>query len=276
MFRTGGSYKVKIQLPDGDVGFGRAAIEDMEGTKLYVTFNSRGERKHALPNGTKIWMVGDSADSAFNGLWTTTVSGEKIVKGHNTLECSSPKFTPIVQRRRFPRYPLNCPVWVSSDGAGGGLREVQALDVSRSGIALIGETGTLDNLKIDEYIHCNIDSPTGYMSVICRVVRNTNNWLTNQTEVGLEFARLDNDAIDCLDRLMASVENAPVDRTRKQGDITVATPLGLSGSGWIKGSRTDKSLLLPPSKDKNAHDQRQTFTKNLRALQSKVDEEKKS
>lgn len=269
MFKSGDVHKVKVELPDGDSGFGRAKVVQVEGSRFWVQLNSTGAMSKQYPNGTHLRFVNDRADDKFNGMWSTTIVGERIVEGHTAFECSNPKFTPVVEQRKHPRITFTSPVWLSVDQ--GGVREVTAKDISRGGICLESKEDDFQHLQINSSVHITIQSSTGDVAVICRVVRKTSNWLMNTCEVGLEFTQMQEVDKQNLLNLLASLG---YNETAAGHAEALSESQKLAGlSNFLKGNKGDKSLIgKDAAKDgtkENASDARRV-TGNLRSMQSKL------
>lgn len=249
MFKAGDTCKVKVELPDKQIGFGRATVVDTEGNRIYITLSTHPAFMRKLPVGSQLWMVSETAENRFNGLWVSTVVGEKHIAGRTVLECNSPKFTSIPQRRKYPRVPISCPVWVIWEGKTGAVAEATCIDISKSGIGIEAEHGALAEIQAGSTVHINIHSHVGNIAIICTVIRNVHNWLTDSNQLGLQFVELNPTDKEILKRLLDSLcspvqieGNAPVFSGQEYPDEDEA-PKGLAG--WLKGKKSDTSFFHP-------------------------------
>lgn len=239
-FQTGKSFKVKVELAPGQVGFGRATVVEREGNKIFVQLKTSKECNQVLPKGARLWIVPDSPIVPFAGLWATTVTGARIVGGHTVMECSLPKFEPQVQRRRAQRLPLDCPVRLAGEPRSKRVYELRSRNVSRSGLGLEASCrdAEADFVPGDE-AEVVIETHSGEIPAKCRVIRTDYNWLHNRTNIGLEFIDMSEQARHTLDELLHILgatapqeETESRERGRRQGLF-----------GWVKATRPDTSLI---------------------------------
>lgn len=234
MFKVGDSYKVKIELPNGNVGYGRANILAKEGARFFVVVRNAKEAKQHPPVGSRIYLVGNYQENVFNGLWSAKVVGEKIIEGSTAVEISNPKFTPIQQRRRATRKAFDCPVLIVKEDK----EELKAnsRNISFSGIALESEDKALDKLLVGECVDISFKTKYGAVQAKCRTVRTEYNWLANRTDAGFEFVELEPNQKDLLEKLLNSL-GAEADEEIDKGNMTP----GLAG--WMKGGKTDTTFV---------------------------------
>jgi hypothetical protein len=270
MFKSGDIHKVKVELPDGDSGFGRAKVVQVEGSRFWVQLNSSGALSKQYPSGTHLRFVNDRADDRFNGMWSTTIVGERIVEGHTAFECTSPKFTPVVEQRKHPRITFTSPVWLSIDQ--GGVIEVTAKDISRGGICLEAKEDDFEHLQLNSQVHITIQNSIGDIAVICRVARKTSNWLMNTCEIGLEFGQIPEVDKQNLINLLTSLGYTETAQGQAQALSESQKLAGLSN--FLKGNTGDKSLIGKDANketSKDAATDPRRATGNLRSMQSKMD-----
>jgi len=244
MFETGKTYKVKVELEPGRVGFGRATIVDRSGNKLYVQFRTSKESHHVLARGSRLWFVGDASAGPMNGLWHTTVTGTKIVGGRTAMECSNPKFEPIVQRRRVPRVPFDCPVRVEKvEGQELGYG-VRARNISRFGVGLEALKQDAEEFQVGQTLKIVLETEAGDIPLTGRVIRTHYDWLANSTAIGLEFTEVNPEVEASLGGLLgllgAKLEKSPAG-TELSGRI--GGPAGQGLGSWIKSGKDSRKFL---------------------------------
>lgn len=236
---------MKVELPTGETGFGRATILAKEGNKLLIQLRTSKESHEVMPRGSKLYLVTDSASNPFNGLWSTSVVGARIHGGKTVMECSSPKFQPLDQRRHTQRFSLSCPVTVSSEKKGIFPYEIRARDISRAGLGLETEKQDIPEFEFGQMVRVIIHTGTSDIEVECRVVRSQYNWLQNRHSIGLEFVTMTAQESLALRNLFDNLEKGvPV----SSGE---SSQWGDSGSlsKWMKGSKDSMRLVKPLPSD---------------------------
>jgi len=235
MFKVGDSYKVKVEFPNGNVGFGRANILAKEGARFFVVVRNAREAKEHPPVGSLIYLVGNYQENLFNGLWSAKVVGEKIIEGSTALEISNPKFTPIQQRRKAVRKTFACPVTVVREETNEQPINASSRNISFGGIALESEDKALEKLLLGECVDVSFKTKFGSVDVKCRTVRTDYNWLANRSDAGLEFVELDPQQKDLLEKLLNSLgaDSEETDRGNMQAGL----------AGWMKGSKIDTKFV---------------------------------
>lgn len=239
MFRPGKVLKVKVELSPDVVGFGRATIVESEGSRIFLQLRTSKGEKRNLPKGTKVWFVSDSAESPFNGLWSTTIVNSKMIGGKTALECTRPKFEAAVQRRKHRRVAVSCPVRVHGDKFD--RLHITTRNVSRSGIGLEANDDCTDDFPSGHHFDLNIDSPIGPIQATARVIQARYNWLANRTDVGLEFVKVEQDAVLTLDRLLVAIGGQP--RFAPEGKEGRSTGAPGQLSGWLKSSKDNVQFV---------------------------------
>lgn len=234
MFETGKSYKVKVELAEGQTGVGRATVVDKGGGRFFVSFRGAGDVNQTLSRGAKIWFVVDPQPSMFNGLWVTTVLATRIVGGQTVMECRAPKFEPMAQRRKSARVALSCPARIVAARAGTTPGNWRTFNISRSGVGLELLLAKQEDLHTGDSVAVVIDSPKGELAVNCRVIRLDENWLLRRTTAGLEFVDMDDETRARLNELVEELGE-------KAAGETETTTTGLSGR--FRSERTTSSLL---------------------------------
>lgn len=203
MFRRGKVLKVKVELSSDVVGFGRATVVESQGSRLFLQLRTSKGEKRNLPKGTRVWFVSDSPLNPFNGLWCTTILNSRIVEGKTALECSRPKFEAKLQKRKFKRVSIICPVRIH----GQKFDDLKAAtcDVSRTGVGLETFDDHVDLFTVGHNIDLTLDSAAGPIHVTARIVQSRFNWLANKTDIGLEFIQVEDHAVELLEKLLQSV-----------------------------------------------------------------------
>ncbi|MBX9771230.1 MAG: PilZ domain-containing protein [Candidatus Obscuribacterales bacterium] len=248
MFKVGDSYKVKVEFPNGNVGFGRANILAKEGARFFVIVRNAREAKEHPPVGSRIYLVGNYQENVFNGLWSAKVVGQRIIDGATAVEISNPKFTPIQQRRRATRKAFVCPVMVVREEKGEEPIKANSRNISFSGIALESEDKALDKLLAGECVDISFKTKFGLVEAKCRTVRTEYNWLANRTDAGLEFVELEPKQKDLLEELLNSL-GADEDETVDKGNMSA----GLAG--WMKGSKSDTKFVKKSSEESEGNEE---------------------
>lgn len=239
-FQTGKSFKVKVELAPGQIGFGRATVVEREGNKIFVQLKTSKESNQVLPKGARLWIVPDSPIVPFAGLWATTVTGARIVGGHTVMECSLPKFEPQVQRRRAQRLPLDCPVRLAGESKSRRVYELRSRNVSSSGLGLEASSRDAEaDFVPGDAAEVVIETHSGEIPVKCRVIRTDYNWLHNRTSIGLEFIDMSEQARHNLDELLHILgASAPKEEAEAK---EAGQRQGLFG--WVKTTRPDTSFI---------------------------------
>ena len=234
MLEPGKSYKVKVELEPGRVGYGRATVLEKTGSRAFVTLRTAKELHAVLPNGSRLWFVSDSPTSTLNGLWSTTVLGTKLFGGKTAMECGPVKFEPLVQRRKSQRVPFVCPVKLANQPLS---YAVRSRNISRSGIGLEANSQYVDEFPVGDNVDIVLLTPLGEIPLGCTVIRTEYNWLNNRTDIGLQFVSMSQQAIEQLERLRRkSGERESVDST---------TTIGTTLSGSLRTTRENLRLTKP-------------------------------
>jgi len=233
MFQAGKTYKVKVELTSGEVGFGRATIVSKEGSKLLVQLSTSKKTNQVLPKGSRLCFVTDSVNNPFQGLWMTTVGGSRIHGGKTIMECGNPKFEAVGQRRKSQRLPLNCPVKVITADGQELSYPVNSKNISESGIGLETQRQDVAEFQADGCVNIVIDCQPQAISLKCRVVRVQHNWLANYTEIGLEFVNPDEESSAALRQLLESLSRQRQDAEADEGKLT----------SWMKSSRDSMHFI---------------------------------
>ena len=252
MFRPGEVFKVKIESSPDSIGFGRATVLETErGHMLFRLKNSRGD-KQIVPRGTRVWFVGNLSDNRLNGLWSSVVTDMRLFQGHPAIECKAPVFEPFSakdqQRRRHVRAALQVPVLLEGEQWQDLEDAVVSRNVSRSGIGLSVLQQCPQRFACDLEIDIILQTATVDVKLRARVINATYNWLSNRTDVGLEFTQLPQKSIVDLDRILAWLGS----RTRKETGEVLLKPEAGALAAWLKTAPEDHSLLrlahgaLPP------------------------------
>lgn len=204
MLQPGKSYKVKVELEPGKVGYGRATIVEKAGNRLFIQLKTSKEAHCHLPKGSRLWFVSESPTATMNGLWSTTVVGAKIFGGHSAMECGSLKFEPLVQRRKSQRVPFSCPVKLAGQELS---YAVVSRNVSRSGIGIEAYSQNVDEFPVGEDVDIVLETKQGKTAINCKVIRTEYNWLSNRTIIGLQFVSMSQDAVELLEQFRSAVES---------------------------------------------------------------------
>lgn len=240
MFRHGKVLKVKVELSPEVVGFGRATIVQSEGSRLFLQLKTAKGEKRTLPKGTRVWFVSDSIENPFNGLWSTTVLGSRMIGGKPALECGRPKFEAVMQRRQHKRLVMVAPVRLQGEK----YEQLQAStrNLSHSGVGIEVAEDCSEIFPAGHYVDFIIDSAAGPVNLTARVINSRFNWLGNRTEIGLEFVNVTAEAAATIKRLLASEEARP--RLAPEGKEKVLAPQG-SGqlSTWLKSTRDNVNFV---------------------------------
>ncbi len=198
MLEPGTSYKVKVELSPGKVGYGRATILERTGSRTFMQLRTAKEPNYILPHGSRVWFVADSPSSTLQGLWSSCVVGSKLVGGKTVVECGPVKFEPLVQQRKSARVPLQCAVDLVERKLP---YAVRSRNISRSGIGLEAYSQYVDEFPVGENVEIVLTAPGGKVQITCRVIRSEYNWLNNRTAIGLEFVTMTQDAVELLEKL---------------------------------------------------------------------------
>ncbi len=246
MLQPGRSYKVKVEMEPGKVGYGRATVVEKTGNRVVIQVRTSKESNQVLPRGSRLWFVSDSPATTLNGLWSTTVVGTRIVRGHAAMECGTLKFEPLAHRRRSQRVPLAVPVRL----AGKQLPyEVRSRNISRSGIGLEACSQYVDEFPVGEDVDIVLDTPLAAVQIKCRIIRTEYNWFANRTEIGLQFLEMSQDAIETLEQLRSTADQTATESGDQPGNLRTT----LSGS--LRTTRENLRLtrtggeLVQPSDD---------------------------
>lgn len=236
MFEAGKTYKVKVEISPGEVGFGRATILEKSGNQLCIQIRTSKETNKVLAKGTRIWFVSDTTDNASYGLWSSSVLGAQLSGGKTSMVCSTPKLEPVMQRRRTPRVTVSAPVKMSSVNGQQLGSDIRTKDISRSGVAL--ETTQPLPEDIGHDVHIIVEATVGDIPAACRVIRIERNWLANKSVIGLEFTELRPEAVATLDKLLVLLGGKPRHADNASDQKTDADRNSKKGmSGWMQGSK---------------------------------------
>jgi hypothetical protein len=231
MLESGKSYKVKVELEPGKIGYGRAAVVEKNAGRTYVHLKTSKENNTVLPTGSRLWFVSDSPTATLNGLWSCNVVGTKIFSGKTAMECGPLKFEPLTQRRKSQRVPLTCPVRLNGPPLSYGLR---SRNVSRSGIGLEAYSQYVDEFPVGGDVDIVMGTPVGEVPIKCKVIRTEYNWLSNLTVIGLQYVSMSQEAVEILERLRnGSEQGEPV-----EGGSSLSTSL----SGSLRTTRENLRL----------------------------------
>src|SRR5262249_9539894 len=237
-FQSGRSFKVKVELENGEVGFGRAFVLDRQGNKIYVQLKTSRDQNQVLPKGSRLWFVSDAPTNPFAGTWGTIVTGTRIIRGPSMMECSLPKFEPQTQKRKTARVLLDCPVRLVREKGKEINYDIRSRNISLSGIGLEAYSAGADkDFPAGEIVKLILESPHGDVPLTARVVRTDYNWLANRTTIGLEFVEISDQTEKSLDDLYQSLGGAGGE---EEADVR-ATQRGLAS--WVRTSRTNWKLV---------------------------------
>lgn len=243
MFRPGKVLKVKVELSQEMVGFGRATILEADGNRLYLQLKTSKGQRRVLPKGTKVWFVSDTATNPFNGLWSTTIVSSKIIGGKTAMECNRPKFEALVQKRKQRRVALNCPVRLEGD-LWKEVQQANTRNISRSGLGIEIHDDCAEQFQTNHHVDIVVETPVGEIAITSRIVQSRYNWIANRTDIGLEFVRMELEAVSMLDRLLMQLGGKP--RTAPEGkERGKENKAGGPGplSGWLKSSKDNISFV---------------------------------
>lgn len=234
MLDPGKSYKVKVEIEPGKIGYGRATVIEKAGSRTFIQLRTSKELNYVLPTGSRLWFVSDSPSSTMNGLWSTTVVGTKIFTGRTAMECGQLKFEALTQRRRSQRVPFNCPVRLVGQPLS---YHVRSRNISRSGIGLEANSQYVDEFPVGEEIEIILITPVGELPIKCTVIRTEYNWLSNRTVIGLQFITMSQEAVETLERLRSSAD----ERESTEGTAKLSSTL----SGSLRTTRENLRLTKP-------------------------------
>lgn len=238
VFQKGKAYKVKVEAAPGEVGFGRATIVDKIGEKILIQLKTSREANKVLPKGTRMWFVNESSENSFNGMWATSVLGAQLFSGRTALVCSAPRLEALLQRRRTPRAALDVNATVRLENEEG-VFHLRTQDISSSGIAFISQMDLPEKFSVGESIVVNVETKTGRIDAVCRVIRTERNWLANKTVMGVEMTDMDDDSSERLMNLLSllGLDNKPEEEAAKP-----ASKL-FGWKGEHRGQREDRSFI---------------------------------
>ena len=237
-FQSGRSFKVRVELAHGEVGFGRASVLDRQGNKIYVQLKTSKDENQVLPKGSRLWFVSDAPTNPFAGVWATTVTGTKIIGGHTVMECNLPKFEPQTQKRKTQRVALDCPVRLVREKGHEVGYDIRSRNISLSGIGLEAFSSGVDkDFPVGEVVQLILEGPTGNVPLTARVVRTDYNWLANRTTIGLEFV----DVTDQIEKSLDQIYQAQGGTDPAAEPETQSAPQGLAG--WVRSSKSDWKLV---------------------------------
>lgn len=242
MFRPGQVFKVKVELSPDKVGFGRATIVDCKPKHLVFQLKTGRAGKQSIPKGTRVWFVGNATDNRMNGLWSTVITEVRLHNGKHAFECKIPVFEPFrnmpEQRRRHKRAAIQFPVklqgseWQTLD------KFVISRNISRSGIGLSILQECPDLFPPGTSISLILETTSANIELHGRVINTRYNWLSNRTEVGLEFAELSPESVESLDKILLWLGSKP----RKQ---ELAAQRAESGAlaGWLRSTQENRKFF---------------------------------
>ncbi len=237
-FQSGRSFKVKVELAHGAVGFGRAFVLDRQGNKIYVQLKTSKDENQVLPKGSRLWFVSDAPTNPFAGVWATTVTGTRIIGGHTVMECNLPKFEPQGQKRKTQRVPLDCPVRLVREKGNEVGYDIRSRNISLSGIGLeVFSSGVDKDFPVGELVKLILESPSGEVPLTARVVRTDYNWLANRTAIGLEFVEVSDQTEKSLDALYHAQGGS------SEGEEGEAKSAQHGLAGWVTTSKSDWKLV---------------------------------
>lgn len=242
MFRPGKVLKVKVELAPNMVGFGRATIVDTDAGRIFLQLKTSKGEKRVLPKGTRVWFVSDSIDNPFNGLWSTTVMGSRLMSGKTTFECARPKFEAVVQKRKQRRIGVACKVQLHGELFEG--MQAHTRNLSRSGAGIDVMEDCLDRVVNGHYVDGIIETPLGPVPFTARVISPRYNWLANKTEFGFEFLKLSPEGTDLLERFLMSLGGQP--RFAPEGKEKIQREGQGQLSGWLKSTKDNVKFVRVP------------------------------
>lgn len=240
MLQAGKTYKVKVELNSGEVGYGRVVVLSKEGSKFLIQLSTSKQSNQVLPKGTKLSFVSDSMSNPFNGVWTTQVSAARIHSGKTVMECGSPRFESLAQKRKSQRLSCNCPVSARTDAGIEIDYELIANNISKTGIGLEAQRQDVSEFQVGKQVDLIIASQAGDIAVTSRVVRSQYNWLANRTVIGLEFTQLDDTAAETLTAFLQKLGLQKPDE--HQEDMRLL-------NSWMKSSRDNMFFIKPADPD---------------------------
>lgn len=243
MFRPGQVFKVKVELSAEQVGFGRATILEADGKRLLFRLKSARGDKQVVPRGTRLWFVGNVTENRMNGLWSSVVTNTRLHSGQQAIECKLPVFEPFKQeelrRRRHQRAPIQVPVLLKGDVWRDLEDSVVSRNVSRSGLGISVLQECPERFTSGEDIAVVLQTATVDITLHGRVINARYNWLSNRTDVGVEFVGLTPESVDALDRVLQWLGT----RTRKEtGEVLLKSEAGALAA-WMKTTPDDKRFF---------------------------------
>jgi c-di-GMP-binding flagellar brake protein YcgR len=243
MFRPGQIFKVKVELTPETVGFGRATIVECDRKHIIFSLKTTRGDKHAMPRGTRIWFVGNAADNRMNGLWCSVVTDIRLHAGKQAFECKIPVFEPfdtkMEQRRRHKRAALQAHVKLSGDSWSDLKDLVVSRNLSRSGIGLSVLKDCPDRFTPGEWLEIVLQTSTLEIPLKGRIINKRYNWLSNRTDVGLEFLELEDSSVDSLDQVLRWLGS----RTRKSVETADEKKNDGALATWLRTEKDNRSLL---------------------------------
>lgn len=246
MFRPGQVFKVKVELSAEQVGFGRATILEADGKRILFRLRSARGDKQLVPRGTRLWFVGNVNENRMNGLWFSVVTNTRLHAGQQAIECNVPVFQPFKQdeqRRKYKRAPIQVPVLLKGNIWSDLEDSVVSRNVSRSGLGISVLQECPERFNPGDDIAIVLQTATVDITLHGRVINARYNWLSNRTDVGLEFAGLTSEAVDALDRVLQWLGT----RTRKEtGEVLQKSEAGALAA-WMKTTPDDRSFVRTAS-----------------------------
>ncbi len=171
-------------------------------------------------------------------MWATSVLGAQLFSGRTALVCSAPRLEALLQRRRTPRAALDVNATIRLENEEG-VFHLRTQDISSSGIAFISQMDLPEKFSVGESIVVNVETKTGRIDAVCRVIRTERNWLANKTVMGVEMTDMDDDSSERLMNLLSllGLDNKPEEEAAKP-----ASKL-FGWKGEHRGQREDRSFI---------------------------------
>lgn len=234
MFKEGQVYKVKVELTPGSLGFGRAKVLTVDSRGLLIELKSSTGKPMDIDAGAKIWFVGSSLNSKFNGLWSSEVKSSRMSHNALLLECKTPRFEQSDQRRNQARIDLTANIELRGTEWLGLRAPVVTRNISRHGIAFSVQAECAELFCIGRVVNMRIPVGNSDVDLRGRVVESRFNWLLNRTDVGAELIDLDAATTDSIERILVWLGNRP------KGTKSLLSESG-SLARWMKAGKNDLS-----------------------------------
>lgn len=245
-FRAGRIYKIKVEFGPDRVGFGRATVVMADNHDIFIQIRSSKGGRKMLPNGSRVWFVGDSSTNPFNGLWSTSVIDTRIVNGKTVMRCPTPRFQSLSQRRQHDRAPFRAPVRIEAPQFAELRGEIYCRNLSRSGMGISIGLDCAEKFSPGAEIDLILEGPNAEVFTSVKVLRSKYNWLANRTDVGLEFCDMSHHSAEALDKLLVWLGSRP--RKAGGGEEGEDDTTGGGLYRWMKSTRDDLSLLKPSAR----------------------------